>query len=311
MKCLVTGAAGFIGNALTKRLVYEGHQVTALIHSNTVESPVNTVQYITADITDSPSLLPVDSEWDVVFHCAAVVKDYGSKKMFDAVNLQGTKHLVNRCKNTKCFVFLGHIDYESDSNFGYYLLSKRQAEHYLLEKHAQEDFPVVIIRPGNVYGPGATTWVLRPLHAIKHNRLRLIENGKGLFHHTYIDNLIDALLLVMDSPQVLGESIDITDGDSTITWKHYFNDLARIAGKKEIHATLSKKTAYLLSRFFMIGYAITRKPPLLTPTAVELLTSTTKISIKKAEKILRYTPKIDYEQGIKHVEQWLKKQHLV
>lgn len=311
MKCLVTGAAGFIGNALTKRLVEESHQVKSIIHIRKPESLGDRVEYITADIADASSLENIECDCDVVFHCAALVKDFGSKNMFNTVNVEGTKNIVELCKNTKCFIYLSHSHYESNNQSGYYSRSKYQAEQYLLDKYKQENFPVVIIRPGNVYGPGATTWVLRPLQAIQKNRISLIENGSGIFHHTYIDNLIDALFAVMKKHSAIGETFDITDGDHFVTWRQYLNDLAEIAGKKQIKKNMSKTTAYILSRFLMILYKLTRFTPLLTPTAVQIFTNKKEISIEKAEKILGYTPKIDYKKGMKQVQRWLQEENLV
>lgn len=311
MKCLVTGAAGFIGNALTKRLVEEDHQVKAIIHTGKSKLSGDRVEYIIADITDASSLENIVCDCDVVFHCAALVKDFGPKNMFNKVNVEGTKNIVDICKNTKCFIYLGHIRYESDNQSGYYFRSKYRAEQYLLDKYKQENFPVVIIRPGNVYGPGATTWVLRPLHAIQKNQISLIENGSGIFHHTYIDNLIDVLLTVMKKPKAIGESFDITDGDHFVTWNRYLNDLAEIAGKKPINKNMSKTTASILSRLMMILYKVTRITPLLTPTVVQIFTNKTEISIEKAEKILEYAPKIDYKEGMKQVTRWLQEENLV
>ena len=311
MKCLVTGAAGFIGNALTKRLVEEGHQVKAIIHIRKPESLGDRVEYITADIAGASSLENIECDCDVVFHCAALVKDFGSKNMFNKVNVEGTENIVEICKNTKCFIYLSHSHYESNNQSGYYSRSKYQAEQYLLDKYKQENFPVVIIRPGNVYGPGATTWVLRPLQAIQKNRISLIENGSGIFHHTYIDNLIDALLAVMKKHSAIGETFDITDGDHFVTWRQYLNDLAEIAGKKQIKKNMSKTTAYILSRFLMILYKLAKFTPLLTPTAVQIFTNKKEISIEQAEKILEYTPKIDYKKGMKQVQRWLQEENLV
>lgn len=311
MKCLVTGAAGFIGNALTKRLAEEDHHVKAIIHTGKPKLSGDRVEYIIVDITDASSLENIVCDCDVVFHCAALVKDFGPKNMFNKVNVEGTKNIVDICKNTKCFIYLGHIRYESDNQSGYYFRSKYRAEQYLLDKYKQENFPVVIIRPGNVYGPGATTWVLRPLHAIQKNQISLIENGSGIFHHTYIDNLIDALLTVMKKPKAIGESFDITDGDHFVTWSRYLNDLAEIAGKKPINKNMSKTTASILSRLMMILYKVTRITPLLTPTVVQIFTNKTEISIEKAEKILEYAPKIDYKEGMKQVTRWLQEENLV
>lgn len=308
MRYLVTGAAGFIGGALVQRLVSEGHQVRGIVHHTQPTFFHTNVEYFTGDIIDKEFLTPMLDKVDVVFHCAALVKDYGLKEKFYQINIEGTKNLVTACEGCllKRFVFLSHIRYESESRDAFYRVTKKEAEKYLLEKHAQTQFPLVIIRPGNVYGPGATTWVLRPLQAIQKNRIALIDNGKGIFIHTYIDNLIDALLTAAEQPRAIGEIIEVTDGENTTTWGEYLNALAQMAHKPPIQRNLSKKTAIFTSKLMMILYKIFRIEPWVTPMAVQVLTNHHIISIEKAKDILGYTPKIDFKNGLKHVEQWLK-----
>ena len=312
MKCLVTGAAGFIGSALTQRLSKDGHDVTALLHTTSSQLSFHkSVNILYADITNPEILDCLDPSYDVVFHCAAYVKDYGSKKKFTTVNVKGTQNIINHCDTVKRFIYLSHIRYENPHKFSYYMQSKYQAEQYLLQKHQMEKFPVVIIRPGNVYGPGATTWVCRPLEAIQHNKIALINHGTGIFHHTYIDNLIDALILTMNKPNVIGKAYNITDNDDSITWKQYFNDLAAIANKPSITQNISKPTAVFLS-YLMIGcYKITGRKPLLTPSALQILTNTSTISIEPAKNDLEYTSTVSYLEGMKQVKQWLETNHLI
>ncbi|MFO7677750.1 MAG: NAD(P)-dependent oxidoreductase [Thermoplasmatota archaeon] len=305
MKVLVTGASGYIGGNLTKKLASEGYYVHALIHKKqSALSNNSNIEYLSADITDPKSLQKITDTYDAVFHCAALVKDYGPQKDFININVQGTHNIAQACKNTKCFVYLGHSHYESNQKLGYYSQSKYQAEKELLQQYHQHKFPVVIIRPGNVFGPGATIWVTRLLKAIQQNRITLIDNGKGIFHHTYIDNLIDALLLTINNKKAIGQTFDITDGDHQITWNQYLNDLAAIINKPPITKNISKKTAKILSKIFVQFSLLTKKPPLLSPTAVSILTNTNKISIEKAQTILGYTPKISYETAIKRIQEW-------
>ena len=308
MRYLVTGAAGFIGGALVQRLVSEGHQVLGILHHTQPTFFHTNVEYVTGDIIDKEFLISVLNKVDVVFHCAALVKDYGSKEEFYKINIEGTKNLVTACEgcSVKRFVFLSHIRYESESRGAMYRVTKIKAEEYLLEKHAQTQFPIVIIRPGNVYGPGATTWVLRPLQAIQKNRIALIDSGRGIFIHTYIENLIDALLAAAEKPRAIGEIIDITDGENTTTWGEYLNALAQMAHKPPIRKNLSKRTALFASKLMMIMYKLIRIEPWVTPMAVEVFTNYNIVSIEKAKDILGYSPKIDFREGLKHVEHWLK-----
>jgi nucleoside-diphosphate-sugar epimerase len=310
MNCLVTGASGFIGTALVQRLVHDGHQVRALIHQKTPTPLDCQVRYIAADLTDPSSLESAVNDVDVVFHCAALVKDFGSTKEILQVNVEGTKHLVEACGTTiKRFIFLSHLHSESTRNVSAYSSSKAVAEHYLLEKYQNEKFPVVIIRPGNVYGPGATTWVLRLLRAIQAGRITLINKGTGIFLHTYIDNLIDAVLAAMTAPKAIGEIIEVTDGDNATTWGTYLNDLAAMAGKSPITKNMSKNTALFMSQWMMIIYILFRIKPLVTPTAVHIVTNERTVSLQKAETILGYVPFIEYGEGMKRTEAWLKAEH--
>lgn len=310
MNCLVTGSTGFIGSALTKRLVKEGYNVKALIHNKKSDLNEKNVEYILCDLTKPSDLKKLPLNIDVLYHCAALVRDYGPKNDFYSVNFEGTKNLVDTFKNSNLnyFIFLSHINYEEEKEIGYYNLSKRLAESYLNEKFEKDNFPTVIIRPGNVYGPGANTWVIRIIELIKKKRIALIDNGKGIFLHTYIDNLIDALIATMNTPKSIGQTIDITDGDYSVTWGKYFNDLVNILGEKPIKKNFSKKSAMILAKIMMFMYKLNITEPWVTPTAVGILTNNKTISIKKAEKILKYQPKIDYHAGMKNVENWLRKE---
>jgi nucleoside-diphosphate-sugar epimerase len=312
MNCVVTGASGFIGSALVKRLTKEGYHVRAVLHTSVPQHRLSGVEYVTADITDPMSLSDVIHDGDVVFHCAALVKDFGSKKNIMNVNFKGTQYLAKTCDHKiQRFIFLSHLHHVSTQERGGYSHSKALAEQYLVSKHHTENFPVVIIQPGNVYGPGATTWCLRPLQAIQQDRIVLIDHGKGLFLHTYIDNLLDGLLLTLTAPSIEGEVIQITDGENTTTWKTYLNDLAALAGKKPITRSLPKPTASLISWYMMLRYFLFHKQPLITPTAVRIFTNTEAVSLDKAKKILGYSPSISYSEAMTRIADWLKTEQYI
>ncbi len=310
MDCLVTGATGFIGSAITKRLVKEGNNVYALIHNKEPKELEKKVEYIYSDLTQPFTLKSFPDKIDVVFHCAALVKDYGPKNLFYKVNAEGTKNLVKACEkyNLKRFLFISHMGYESEKKYGYYSTTKKIAERYLVEKFQNNNFPVVIILPGNVYGPGATTWVLRPIESIKKNRIALINSGQGIFLHTYIDNLVDALIKAMKEPKAIGQILNINDGDFSISWGKYLNDLAKIIGEKPIKRNFSKRTGMTIAKIMVLLNKITNLRPWVTPYAVSIFSNDKTVSIKQAEKILNYQPKINYNQGMKNVKEWLKQE---
>ena len=312
-KCLVTGAVGFIGDALVKRLVKEGYEVIGLIHKAKPRNYEKNSEYVEGDITEIDSIKPFVKNADFVFHCAATVKDYGPKEIFYKVNLEGTKNLVKASEEfgIKKFIFLSHIRHKSEKSVGYYSETKALAEQYLLEKFKQNDFPVIIIRPGNVYGPGATTWVLRPLKSIQKNRISLVDHGNGIFLHTYIDNLLDAMIAALKEPKALGETINITDGDNNTTWREYLDTIAKMAGKSNIKKNMSKKNALFIGKLMMLLNRVFRIDPWITPMAALVLTNQNKVTIEKARSLLGYEPKVDFHEGIKQVENWLRKENYI
>jgi nucleoside-diphosphate-sugar epimerase len=306
MKCFVTGAAGYIGSSLVHRLINEGHEVTGLLHHKTPIFAEKKAHYVTGDITIENTYIAALKDIEVIFHCAAYVKDYGSYTYFKKINFEGTQKIASLSLklNISRFINLGHIQHETNQ-YDFYNETKKQAEYFLQDLYKKEGFPFIGIRPGNVYGPGPTTWVIRPLKAIQKNRIALIDHGAGIFHHTYIDNLLDALILAMRTSGIEGKCIDVTDGDSTINWRRYFNDLAEIIGKAPISKNITKNQALFISKFMYLNYLLLRREPWITTPAVYIFSNQKEISIDAAHNLLNYHPNINYQTAINNIKKWI------
>jgi nucleoside-diphosphate-sugar epimerase len=310
MNCLITGITGYIGSHLAQRLIHHGHHVTGMIHQTQPVYQDDRISYLHGDLTQSSEIKGCTKDMDIVVHCAGLVNDYASTEQLFDVHVKGTKYLVNSCKMHQCkrFIFLSHIPYESRKKTYPYPQSKAQAEEFLINEYRTHVFPVVIVRPGNVYGPKAPTWVIRPIQAIKEHNMALIDRGLGIFHHTYIDNLIDALVKTIETPTIEGKIFEITDGDNSVTWKRYLNDLCNIIGMEPITKNISSQMAKLLGHYMLLRDRVFGIPPLVTPYAVEIFSNKTKVSIDTARDLLGYIPRIDYQDGMKQIEYWLQDQ---
>ncbi len=108
MRCFITGAAGYIGSSLIQRLHNDGHEVTGLIHHHIPEIKDETINYITGDITKASTYQSVLDTTDVIVHCAAIVKDYGPRNLFEKINYNGTKTIADLAqkKHILRFIFL-------------------------------------------------------------------------------------------------------------------------------------------------------------------------------------------------------------
>lgn len=311
MKVLLTGSAGYIGKNLLNTLIKSDYNVTALIHKKKPDITHSNARYMKGDISDYSFISSLPKDVDIVIHCAAIVRDFGPKSHFMKVNYEATKSLADFYQNTKLkqFIFFSHIPYEKNTFTNYYTKTKELSEKALLDKYHKTQFPVTILRPGNVFGPGATVWVNRIIKSIQNNRIALINGGHGTFFHTYIDNLLDAVYLTLDNSETFGKAINITDGDNNVTWKQYFHDLSTIINENPPQKNLSKNVALIIGYFMMVRYNITKKEPWVTPTAVHSMTSHKKVSIKQAKNLLHYHPKIDYDEALAIIQTWWEKKN--
>lgn len=176
MKVLVTGANGFLGSWLTRRLVQEGHEVSILIRKSSDLSEISNLSLTKkiGDVTDLESLYSAFRNQQAIFHLAGVV---GYKKsaraLMDLVNVRGTQNVILAAKDLKIdkLVYLssvvaigaGFSSHEilnessaynlSHLDLGYYQ-TKHQAENYVKQATLAGDIQSVILNPSTIYGAG-------------------------------------------------------------------------------------------------------------------------------------------------------------
>jgi nucleoside-diphosphate-sugar epimerase len=319
----VTGGTGFIGSRLVARLLAEGHTVRLLARSPEKARALfgDKVEVIPGDLDDQESLLRGCRGADRVFHLAAQVGDFGPRRGYYHTNVEGTRAMVDATEDagTGRFVYVStnavtgtrrktttdeSAPYANTG--GHYGISKGMAERIIRDRHRQNGFPGVILRPPVVYGPGSANWVLRPLSLMKQGKMILVDSGRGLCWHVYVDNLIDAAVLAAGHKNAPGEVFIVSDGKHDTTWADYFNLLARTAGYGPVTRNVPKPLAVAVAYASYGLYSLSGIRPKLTPLGVGILTSGAPISIEKARTVLGYKPKVDLSEGMKRVGEWLK-----
>ena len=174
MKSIVTGANGFLGAWLCKRLLAEGHDVTALVRKNSDLSELTElkIKYAYGDVTDLSSLQDAFKNKNHVYHLAGVVAYKVSQRpMMDSVNVEGTRNVVTACEtqNTDQLLYLSSVvavgasfnpvvlnensNYEiSNLNLGYFE-TKHLAEKIVIAAAHAKKIHAVCVNPGTIYGP--------------------------------------------------------------------------------------------------------------------------------------------------------------
>jgi nucleoside-diphosphate-sugar epimerase len=317
---LVTGATGFIGSHLVHRLLASGRGVRVLCRARSLGklSPQvrGRVEVILGDLTDRASLERATKGALRVFHAAGQVSDWGPVATFAGANVEGTRWLAEaaHAAGAKRFVHLSSFvvfgvpsppEMDDDSPYGSgsdpYTRTKIEGEKTVLAFHRDTGAPVVVLRPTVVYGPGST-WLEEPKAMMKRGRFFLIGAGRGTCHPCYVENLCDALLLAAEHPRAVGRAFLVCD-DQPISFSDYFAALASLAGTPPPRRSIPTSVARALALAMESAARLRRTSgrPLLTRTAVDLVTTESRLSIWRIREELGFAPRWSFEEAMKEM----------
>ncbi|HEX3758771.1 MAG TPA: NAD-dependent epimerase/dehydratase family protein [Kofleriaceae bacterium] len=320
---LITGATGFIGGHLVRRLVSGGRPVRVLCRPGSeARLPAGfagLVDVAHGDLRDRDSLVRAARGTVRVFHCAGEVSDWGSDEAFCTANVRGTRWLVEaaRTGGARRLVHLSSIAafgtpapayFDDDSPYGAsrdgYSRSKALGEQVAREAGWELGLPVAILRPAVVYGPGGT-WLEQPLRMIERGRMFLLAGGRGTCHPCYIANLIDAIVLAADHPAAAGHGFIVADGEA-ISFRAYFDAVASIAGKPPIRRSIPLGAALPVAWAMEIAARAAGSPrrPLLTRAALGMVTAQSRMSSDKIRSTLGFRPRYTFRSAIDELRTW-------
>ena len=317
-KVLITGANGFIGNSLMRHYKQQGAEVVG------VDLRGDGAEIVEGDIGNPESIAELLEQCDVIIHTAALVSNALSDADMWRVNVQATakliaaaeKHQVRRFVQLSSIVAYGNAakgelseDHPVHGDGGSYVLTKLASEHVVLAAHAKGNIEVVILRPGDVYGPGSRPWLILPLEAIHKGQFMLPEKGEGFFRPTYIDDLVRGILLAVECPEANGEIFNLSC-QGYISSREFFS---------HHYSWLNKRGPMLVStRLALIAATLATKLADLTGgvneasvATVAQLSTKSWFSIEKAQRILGWAPQVSLKDGMAHSQQWANDQGLL
>jgi nucleoside-diphosphate-sugar epimerase len=240
------------------------------------------------------------------------------------VNVLATRNLITAAKEHKVrrFVQISSVvaygnsaEGELDENQpvhadgGSYVLTKLASEHVVLSEQANDDIEIVILRPGDAYGPGSRPWIITPLEAISKNQFMLPEKGEGFFRPIYIDDLVRGIATATSHPDAAGEIFNLSCEGYMFT-KDYFAPHYEWLQKKG-PMLVSTKLALRISSIASTMANLMGNLNEASPSTVMQLSTKSWFSIKKAEHILGWRPEVSFEEGMKTTHEWAKEQGLL
>jgi nucleoside-diphosphate-sugar epimerase len=316
---LVTGATGFVGAALVARLQREGLEVRALARdaagANALRKTSPTLDVRIASLGDPNAIADATEGADVVYHCAAENSPNVPQRSLAWINVAGTENVLNACQHTRVrrlvhvscadvtLINADRLNWKESRQLDRLPLdavchTKQLAEELVLagSKGALE---VVALRPAWVWGPGDTRTLPQLCREAAKGRVSLCGSGQNLLPTTYIDNLIDALLLAATATGVAAGAFHIVDGE-TLNAREFFGQLCRAVGLREPSSSvygLAYAAAWLRERAGRAG---------MKRAEVARRGRSALFDTVAAVRELGYEPKVTVEQGMQALAAWVK-----
>jgi nucleoside-diphosphate-sugar epimerase len=321
MRVLVTGATGFLGTHLVRRLLAEGPCVRVLARSATKAQPLlqEGVELVVGEITDDDALCAALDDVAVVYHLAGRLFMPGvPTATYYTTHVEGTRTLLAACRARPWLERFVHCsttgvlgatgDHAADEAAPYrptnaYEQTKAQAE-VLVRAAAQEGIPAVIVRPGLVYGPG-DLHLLGFFRAIQRRQFRPIGRRPVWLHPIYIDDLTEALVRCGQHPRALGECFHLADQEP-VTLARLAATIATAIGVAPPRGRIPLPLARAVA---LAGDLIPARLQLLAPltrSRLDFLTHSRVYSVAKARQVLGFAAAIDLPTGIGRSVAWYR-----
>jgi nucleoside-diphosphate-sugar epimerase len=321
-RTLVTGATGFIGGHIARRLAADGRPVRALVRATSDTSGLAGVELAVGDLADADSLRRATEGCSTAIHCAALVSDWATVEEIAGTNVAGTARLLDACRaaGVRRLVHLSTTDVYGHPGVpgvdetrppgpvrNWYARTKLAAEALVRDG----DVPAVIVRPATVFGPGSVDVVGQIADAVIGGHMILIAQGRANAGLAYVDNVADLVVLALDHPDAAGATFNATDG-LDVTWRRFVADLAAGLDGTPARWSLPYGLAEGIGFGLEHAYRLARRttgltlPPLLSRQAVQVMGITQDFAGARARERLGWTPRVGYAQALQATLAWLR-----
>jgi nucleoside-diphosphate-sugar epimerase len=328
VKALVTGATGFLGGALVRRLRGLGWDVTGLGRDpkklNELEDAG--IRPLHADIRKKNQVSEAVKEQEFVFHCAAFPSPWGNYELFYQANVIGARNVARACLENKVkrlvYVSTPSIYFEYASRMSVkesdplpepisnYARTKLLAEEEI-DRGVANGLAAISIRPRALFGEGDTVIFPRLIRRIRSGGLPILGDGENIVDLTYIDNVVDALFAVRGvACWHTRKKYNISNGEPVKIWKlieRICDELKYPRPRRRISCRAAHAVAGILESVYTL-IPFSPEPPL-TRLSVSMMSNSSTLDISAARNELGYQPNVSIEEGVGRFLKWWKEKN--
>ena len=315
-RILVTGASGFLGRALVARLLENGETIRVLTRRPLPQLESNpNVRVVLGDLGDPEAVDRAVQGVEIVYHAGAGMS--GGTEAFESGTVWGTKnvvaacvrHQVKRLVHISSLSVLDHASHRKNVPVneasplephpelrGAYSQTKLVAEKVVLDAIRNQDLPAVILRPGQIFGPGSGKAAPSGVIAIA-GRWIVMGSGALPLNLVYIEDLVDAILLAGSKKDVCGQIFQVVDPE-TVSQRAYIDAAGRYNSGAPRVAYVPKAVLYAGAwGVEMLGRVLKRQVPL-SRYKIRSLAPLSPFDGSAARDKLGWTPAVGTRKGL-------------
>ncbi|MFG6445069.1 NAD-dependent epimerase/dehydratase family protein [Microbacterium sp. P06] len=316
MIVLATGASGFLGRAVATALVDAGHEVRTLQRR---PSGVAGVTDVRGSVSDPSTVDEATRGVEAIVHLAAKVSLAGDPAEFDAVNVGGTRLVLDAARSHGVTRFV-HVSSPSVAHAGHalagvgaepadpagargeYARTKAEAELIALDRNG-DDLAVVAVRPHLVWGPGDPQLVERIVDRARRGTLPLLNGGTALIDSTYVDNAASGIVAALHRARAVGGRAYVLTNGEPRPVGDLIAGMCRAAGvpvpRFSVPAPLARAAGALVERVWAVRPG-TDEPPM-TRFLAEQLSTAHWFEQQTIRRDLAWTPTVSLDEGLRRL----------
>jgi polyketide synthase len=313
MRVFVTGAGGFIGRVAARRLLADGHRVTALLMPEE-RAEIPGADVVRGDILADGALRGMLEGHDAVLHLAGAV-GFQPWETCRRVNVEGTRRVAEAAvaAGVRRFVQMSSVSVygrvpgvrlTEDSPLKAigdpYGDTKIEAERILRALEASAGLQLTVLRATVVYGRGNRQFALSLVDMVRGGAVTLPGDGGNSPDLLHVDDLADLICLVLRSPSSIGRTYNAAHAGNP-TMRELVDEVARLLGVQPRVSFIPYRLAFCLAAVMELAGRLTGTPPRLSRYSVRVIGRAYDYAAERVERELGFRPRVSLFDGMRDV----------